>query len=145
MEIDLGGIGKEYAVDRTVALLRDQTDAELVVNFGGDLYATGPRGGEPWRVAVEGSPNRDDEVLATVRYGALATSGDARRFLLRDGKRYGHILDPRTGWPFPDAPPSITVWGETCMAAGMMATFAILQGGQAQRFLEAQGVPYHLG
>ncbi|HWN82266.1 MAG TPA: FAD:protein FMN transferase [Candidatus Udaeobacter sp.] len=142
MEIDFGGIGKEYAVDRVHALLAAATDAAFLVNFGGDLRASGPRsGGQPWRVGVDdpaaaGVPVRIVELLR----GALATSGDTRRFLERDGVRYSHILDPRTGWPVVGAPRSITVAAPTCTEAGMLATFAMLRGSEAEVFLDAERV-----
>ena len=71
--------------------------------------------------------------------GALATSGDARRFLLRDGIRYGHILNPQTGWPVKDAPRSVTVAAGTCVEAGLTATLAMLQGEDAEVFLKEEG------
>jgi thiamine biosynthesis lipoprotein len=142
MEIDLGGIGKEYAVDRVHALLAAATEAAFLVNFGGDLRASGPRSGHlPWRVGVddpraEGAPVR----VVELQRGALATSGDARRFLERDGVRYSHILDPETGWPVAGAPRSVTVAAPTCTEAGMLATFAMLRGPEAEAFLDAEGV-----
>ena len=141
MEIDLGGIGKEYAVDRCVAALRVASGSPGLVNFGGDLAVTGPpQRRDAWRVAVEGdAPDRADRLI-DLRQGALATSGDARRFLLRDGVRYGHILNPWTGWPIPDAPGSVTVAADTCTQAGMLSTLAMLQGVDAEAFLEEQGV-----
>jgi thiamine biosynthesis lipoprotein len=72
--------------------------------------------------------------------GGLATSGDARRFLEKDGKRYSHILDPHTGWPVEGAPRSVTVAADTCTQAGMLATFALLNGRDAEAFLARQGV-----
>jgi thiamine biosynthesis lipoprotein len=143
MEIDLGGIGKEYAVDRAAMLLRAQSNASMVINFGGDLYITGSRrSGEVWNIGIDDPRATGQGYIGElrIRTGGLATSGDARRFLLKDGKRYGHILNPKTGWPVEDAPRSVTVVGATCMEAGMLATFAILQGKDAREFLEAQGV-----
>ena len=72
--------------------------------------------------------------------GALATSGDARRYVMHQGKRLGHILDPRTGWPVADAPRSVTVLGRSCLEAGTLATLAILHGPSAAEFLEREGV-----
>lgn len=74
--------------------------------------------------------------------GALATSGDARRYAMRDGVRYGHVLDPRTGYPVEDAPRSVTVQADTCSEAGLLATLGVLAGAGAERFLEAQGVRF---
>ena len=142
MEIDLGGLGKEYAVDRTAAELVRRTRAAVLVNFGGDLRASGRRrDGQPWRVGVERPGAPDGAALQLeLAEGALATSGDARRFLLREGVRYPHILDPRTAWPVMDAPRSVTVLGDTCLEAGMLATFAMLAGADAEAFLRDQGV-----
>lgn len=143
MEIDLGGLGKEYAVDRCAALVRAGADVAVLVNLGGDLVATAPPAGRgAWQVGVEGPAEDAAERLIELRQGALATSGDARRFLLRDGVRYGHILDPQTGWPVRDAPRSVTVAAETCTQAGMLSTFAMLKGRGAERFLETQGVRF---
>lgn len=143
MEIDLGGIGKEYAVDRTAALVRPLSESCLI-NFGGDLLALGPQEGDrPWRVGIEslaGDGATAKQIDLDV--GALATSGDARRFLLKDGKRHGHVLDPKTGWPVADAPRSVTVAAPTCTEAGMLATLALLRGSDAAAFLDAQGVQY---
>lgn len=80
--------------------------------------------------------------MIDLKQGALATSGDARRFLLKEGVRYGHILDPTTGWPVPDAPRSITVAADTCVQAGMISTLAMLNGAGAERFLDGQGVAF---
>ena len=74
--------------------------------------------------------------------GALATSGDARRFVMKDGIRYGHILDPTTGWPVENAPHSITVAADTCTQAGMLATLAMLNGAAAENFLDAQDIQF---
>jgi thiamine biosynthesis lipoprotein len=139
MEIDLGGIGKEYAVDSSSRLVAERLPGlSCLVNFGGDIVVTTPRSdGRPWRVGIE-----DSTRLIRLVKGGLATSGDARRYLLKDGVRYPHILDPTTGWPVSRAPRSVTVAAGTCTDAGMLATFAMLQGKKAERFLRAQGVPH---
>lgn len=142
MQVDLGGIGKEYAVDRAAAAIEHIAPRSLL-NFGGDLRALGPPdSGQPWIVGIEapsGEPGAAAPRIELTR-GGLATSGDARRFVLHDGKRLGHILDPRTGWPVEGAPRSVTVAAPTCCEAGMLATFAMLHGAQAESFLAAQGV-----
>lgn len=143
MEIDFGGIGKEYAVDRAAALVRPVTK-RCLLNFGGDLLALGPSAGErPWCVGIESLEDATRAVRQLeISCGALATSGDARRFLLRKGRRYSHILDPATGWPVCDAPRSVTVAAATCTEAGMLATLALLRGRDAEAFLDAQGAQY---
>jgi len=142
MEIDLGGLGKEYAVDKAATLLAERTTASMLVNFGGDLRAVGRRkDGRNWQVGVELPGQADTAGLQLeLGLGALATSGDARRFLLRGGVRYPHILNPRTGWPVMRAPRSVTVLGDTCTEAGLLATLAMLHGDGAEAFLEEQGV-----
>ncbi|HET8691372.1 MAG TPA: FAD:protein FMN transferase [Steroidobacteraceae bacterium] len=144
MEIDLGGIGKEYAVDRVADIAAGLTDAPVLVNFGGDLRCVGgkPAGGA-WRIGVESVEQAGAAVkLVELSAGALATSGDAKRHVEIDGVRYGHIFDARTGWPPPGAPRSVTVAADTCTQAGSYSTLAMLQGEGAEAFLEAEGVRY---
>jgi thiamine biosynthesis lipoprotein len=145
MEIDLGGVGKEYAVDRCVEALRAVLGSAGLVNFGGDLAVTrAPRERHAWRVGIEpvsADEHRGGPVLE-IRTGALATSGDSRRFLLRDGVRYGHILDPHSGWPVEGAPRSVTVAADTCTQAGMLSTLAMLEGYNAEAFLDAEGLKH---
>jgi len=139
MEIDLGGIGKEYAVDRAVLELQAISDIPCLVNFGGDLAVTGPPDSrQAWTVGIEALVPGGSEKLIELRHGALATSGDARRFLMKDGMRYSHVLDPRTGWPVTDAASSITVAADRCTQAGMLATLAMLKGLSAESFLDEQ-------
>ncbi len=143
MQIDLGGIGKEYAVDQAVARLRGLSDQRCLVNFGGDLAVTGPpRRRRAWQVGVEATDgtSRIPSRLIHLETGALATSGDTRRYVVHAGKRYGHILDPGTGWPVQDAPASVTVAADTCVAAGVYATFAMLEGRGAEAFLRGEKV-----
>lgn len=147
-EIDLGGIGKEYAVDRTVRLLRETSPpVNVLVNFGGDIACSGPRSsGKPWSVGLEktGSTAPDaaaDKVIPLFQ-GGIATSGDTHRFLLYQGERLSHILDPQTGWPVRGAPHTVTVLAPSCTLAGMLATFAMLQGVDAEAFLADQGLPF---
>jgi thiamine biosynthesis lipoprotein len=147
MEIDFGGIGKEYAVDRAAALIAARTRSPFLVNFGGDLFASGARrGNRPWAVGVDDPERTGQAALYRVEFsrGGLATSGDARRYVLWNGKRLGHILNPKTGWPVADAPRAVTVIGETCMEAGTLSTLAYLHGPGARAFLEEQGVEFRV-
>jgi FAD:protein FMN transferase len=140
MEIDLGGIGKEYAVDRVASLLAPRTEAAFLVNFGGDLRAVGRRrDGKPWEVGVE-RPGLEGQAALQINLmqGAVATSGDATRYLEAGGVRYPHILNPRTGWPVLQAPRSVSVLADTCTAAGLLATLAMLRGRDAEQFLDEQ-------
>ncbi len=140
MQIDFGGIGKEYAVDRTLALLTAKTNSPIMVNYGGDITCNrSPSPNTPWRVGIENSKE-----MIELTSGSLATSGSTHRYLMYDGKRYSHVLNPKTGWPIENAPLSVTVKGDSCTHAGMLATFAMLKGKDAESFLEAQNVFYRI-
>ena len=152
MEIDLGGIGKEYAVDKTADILMQHRKAGMLVNYGGDIRVTGPRSDTSgWTIGIERSlPRRtqhahtgmEDITKFQISRGGVATSGDARRYLFKDGVRYCHILDPRTGWPVNGAPSSVTVVAGTCTDAGVLSTLAMLHGDQAESFLRNQDVTF---
>ncbi len=144
MEIDFGGIGKEYAVDRVADWSASQTTAPVLVNFGGDLRCVGaaPANGA-WQVGIESVAQFGEAVRRIeLKSGALATSGDARRHAIIEGRRVGHVLDARTGWPAPGTPRSVTVAADTCSQAGSYSTLAMLHGESAEVFLEAEGVRY---
>ena len=140
MEIDFGGIGKEYAVDRALLLAQKRTKAPLLINFGGDLRVSGPRqDGSGWRVAIEDAERVGASAgLLELTHGALATSGDTYRHVVGAGVRYGHVLDPTTGWPISGAPRSITVHAATCSEAGLLAKLALLRGADAEAFLREE-------
>jgi thiamine biosynthesis lipoprotein len=144
MEIDLGGIGKEYAVDRAVTRVRELCDVACLVNFGGDLAASRPRrSGASWRVGVESAhAGRRATRMVDLRRGALATSGDAYSYVACNGHRYTHILDPRTGWPIENAPRSVTVAADTCTQAGILTTLAVMHGARAEEFLATTAAHY---
>lgn len=139
MEIDFGGIGKEYAVSQLCQLSQQlASDCPVLVNLGGDLQVTKPRAnGALWQVGIE-----NDTRILNLRAGALATSGDRKRYLMHNGIRYGHILNPKTGWPSLHTPASITVQAPLCVQAGTLATLAMLQGAEAEAFLDSQNIHY---
>jgi len=147
MQIDFGGIGKEYAVD-AAATRAEQVAPGLscLINFGGDVAVRNARQyDEPWRVGIESLVRTGTaERLVKLSRGALATSGDSRRFVFREGHRYSHILDARTGWPVRNAPHSITVAADTCTQAGTITTLAMLQGENAEQMLRESGLQYWL-
>jgi thiamine biosynthesis lipoprotein len=145
MELDFGGIGKEYAVDRAFDLLSEKCSAAFLINFGGDLRVNRAASHGPWRVGIERpDSNGEATLLLNLESGALATSGDSRRHVIRDGVRYGHILNPMTGWPVAGAPRSVSVAASSCTEAGQLATLGLLHGIDARGFLEAQQVRYWL-
>lgn len=144
MEIDFGGIGKEYAVDRCILLAQQLTNKPVLINLGGDLAATSPRkNNQAWQVGVE-HPGfvEQQEMVVSLYKGALATSGDAKKYLLKNNARYSHILNAKTGWPIVNAPRSITVAAPQCIQAGILATLSLMQGSDAEEYLEEQEIKF---
>ncbi len=145
MQLDLGGIVKEYAADRIGYLLAQIYPAiSVLVNLGGDIACPVMKA-SPWQVGIE-DPNQLNHAakVLNISQGALATSGDTRRFIEVDGIRYGHIIDPRSGYPVTGAPRSVTVLGPNCVTAGMLSTMAMLQGANAETFLTEQSVQFSI-
>ena len=145
MALDFGGIGKEYAVDSCANIaLTTVPEISVLVNFGGDIAVSRPKlDSAYWQVGVtHPNPQKDAKVLVQIAQGGLATSGDANRFLLKNGVRYSHVLNPQTGQPIIDAPASVTVAGDNCTQAGLLATMALLQGNNAECFLTEQAVKH---
>jgi thiamine biosynthesis lipoprotein len=144
MELDFGGFGKEYAVDRAATVLREAGAARALVNLAGDLAVLAPHpDGSPWRIAVR-HPRKADAALAAlpVSSGAIATSGDYERYVDIDGVRHCHILDPRTGRSARGFQ-SVTVHASSCLVAGSASTIAMLLGRDAGlAWLESLDVPY---
>lgn len=143
MEIDFGGIGKEYAADRAAALCLDAGIRSGLINLGGDVRVIGPLpDGGPWRIGIR-DPERPETLLGGVLMtgGALATSGDYARFVRIDGRRYGHILDPRTGWPVLGLV-SVSVIAASCLVAGSLSTIAMLKGRAGIEWLRSLDVPH---
>ncbi len=140
MEIDFGGFGKEYAADRAASLLGSRCG---YVNLGGDLRVMGPQlDGSPWQIGIQ-HPRQEGQMVATIAIasGALATSGDYERFFELDGKRYCHLLDPRSAYPVAHWQ-AVSVLAPLAVAAGSYATIAMLKAGEAIDFLEAAGLAY---
>lgn len=132
MRAHLGGIGKGYAVDEAVAILRKAGLTDFMVQAGGDLYVSGTRGDRPWRVGIRdprGPPQRYF-AAAEVENGTFSTSGDYERFFLADGVRYHHIIDPMTGRPA-QGPRSVTVMAQDALSADALSTSVFLMGPEA--------------
>ena len=143
MEIDLGGIVKEYAADRAARACRDLGVAHGLVELGGDIAVIGPQpGGAAWPIGIR-HPRRAGETLAVVEIadGGLASSGDYERFFEIDGVRYCHILDPRTGWPVRGLA-AVTVLAQSCLVAGSIATTAMLKQAEGPDWLAGLAVDY---
>jgi thiamine biosynthesis lipoprotein len=131
--LDLSSIAKGYGVDQVAAVVRGEGFPDFVVEIGGEVAAAGSRrGGGPWRVGIH-RPRADaapDELYRVValRDAALATSGDYRQFFVRDGVRYTHVLDPRTGRPVANGVVSASVLAPDCTLADGLATAVMVMG-----------------
>jgi thiamine biosynthesis lipoprotein len=143
MQLDFGGFVKEYAADRVAELCRERGLRHGLVDLGGDLAVVGPHpDGSPWRVGIR-HPRAPEGAIACVALaaGGIATSGDYERCMLVDGKRYAHILNPKTGWPV-EGLASVSVAASHCLIAGTASTIAMLKGGrQGPRWLDRLGLP----
>ncbi len=145
MEIDFGGIGKEYAVDRAAATLHALGIEHGIVNLGGDLRVLGPHpDGSPWQIHIL-NPRETTRFVATIGLlqGSLATSGDYQRFFDYQGRRYCHILNPLTGQPAGHWQSATTI-SNLCLDAGSISTIAMLLEDRAIDFLTARGERYLL-
>ena len=134
MQIDLGGVVKEYAADRVAELCRTNGARHGLVDLGGDIAVVGPRPGDrAWGIGIR-DPRRPDRAIASVELckGAIASSGDYERFMLVDGVRYCHILSPKTGWPVHGLA-AVSVVAPHCVVAGSAATIGMLRPESAAR------------
>jgi len=143
MQLDFGGIGKEYAVDRASTICRQQGIQHGLVNLGGDIKVIGPHlDGQPWVVGVS-HPRKAGELLTSLEVfsGAVASSGDYERCIVINGRRYSHVLNPKTGWPVSELA-SVTVVANQCVIAGSACTIAMLMEKQGKRWLKTLGLQY---
>jgi thiamine biosynthesis lipoprotein len=146
MRVNLGGIGKGYAVDRGAAILRARGLRDFMIQAGGDLYVGGTHGDRPWRVGIRDPRGPADRSFAALDLtdGTFSTSGDYERFFIRDGVRYHHILDPATGNPAP-ASRSVTIVSSRAILADAIAKGVFILGGQRglaliERLPDVEGV-----
>lgn len=109
VRIDLGGYAKGYALDLAAAYLKSQGVRNALINIGGNILALGSKAGTPWKVGIQ-HPRRAGAIATlALRDGeAIGTSGDYQRYFELDGKRYCHLIDPRSGWPA-DGAQAVTV------------------------------------
>jgi thiamine biosynthesis lipoprotein len=129
MRAHLGGIGKGYAVDRAVALMKGAGLKDFSIQAGGDLYVAGHRGDRPWRLGIADPRAADGAIFARVELtdSTFSTSGDYERFFIKDGVRYHHILDPATGQPA-RLSRSVTIVTKQAVLADGLSTGVFLLG-----------------
>ena len=133
VSLDLGSIAKGYGVDQVAGLIRQRGYRNFLVEIGGEVYVSGRRkDGAPWRIGIN-QPAPDaplDRVyrVVSLQNQAMASSGDYRNFFIKDGVRYSHILDPRTGYPVRNSVVSASVTADTCTVADGLATALVVLG-----------------
>jgi thiamine biosynthesis lipoprotein len=128
MRVHLGGIGKGYAVDRAVAMIRNAGFADFMIQSGGDLYVAGSNGGTPWKLGIA-DPRGNHDPFATLQItnGTFSTSGDYERFFMKDGKRYHHLIDPDFGEPASGCR-SVTIVANRAVLADVLSTGVFILG-----------------
>ncbi|WP_076789194.1 FAD:protein FMN transferase [Chlorobium sp. KB01] len=143
MELDFGGFGKEYAADRAAAVIHGKGVRSGYVNLAGDIRVIGPKpDGTAWVIGIQDPRHREKTIASIPLFsGALATSGDYERFFEADGKRYCHIIHPRTGYPVTYWR-SVTVVAPLAITAGSYSTIAMLKEDDGLAFLKDSGMDY---
>lgn len=128
-QFTLGGIAKGYAVDRAVKILHDAGYVDFLLQAGGDLYASGRKGNRKWRVGIRDPRGSVHSVFAfaEVQDRTFSTSGDYERFVVMDGRRYHHILNPKTGYPA-NKNRSVTVVAKSALLADILSTSLFVMG-----------------
>ena len=129
MSITLGGIAKGYAVDKCVEILRKRGFKDFMIQAGGDMYIAGKKGNEPWMVAIRDPRGPASSYFATapIENHSFSTSGDYERGFVKDGVRYHHILDPRTGQPA-HASRSVTIRAKDAFTADAWSKVMFIMG-----------------
>ena len=144
MELDFGGVVKEYAADAAAAQAKQLGIRHGLINLGGDICIIGPRvSQEPWPIGIV-HPTRTGSPVVTVMLleGAVATSGGYERFVEIEGRRYSHLINPRTGWPI-EGLLSVSVVASQAVVAGSIASVALLQEqADGLEWLGRCGAPY---
>jgi len=145
MEVDFGGVVKEYAADAIASILRAQGVQHGLVELAGDISIIGPHpDGSAWKIGVR-NPEDPPTAIATIDVfeGGVASSGNYERFMRVGGKRYCHILNPKTGWP-ENSVAGVSVQAPSCLVAGTATTTAMLLGAEQGRKWLQDGQFQHL-
>ncbi len=127
--VHLGGIGKGYAIDRAIALLRERGFADFMIQSGGDLYVSGMNGDHPWKLGINDPRGPAGRSFATVELSnaTFSTSGDYERFFMKDGRRYHHLIDPDLGEPARGCR-SVTIVADRATLADVLSTGVFILG-----------------
>lgn len=135
LALDLCGIAKGFGVDQVARALRKLGIRDFLIEVGGELRGEGVKpDGTPWWVALEDPPMSDDapsrasDIMVALHACSIATSGDYRRYVRHNGRRYAHTIDPRSGQPLDNAVAAVTVLDASCMRADALATAMMVMG-----------------
>ncbi len=154
MEIDLGGIVKEYSLDRCANLLEVMGVSNGLINLGGDVKVIGDlsNSNRPWRIGIA-DPRNHNQTIGSIlsKKGVSVTSGDYQKYFKRDGKIYHHIINPKTGYPIPLEYSSVTILCDEAVYASKLATAILLGNKNLMRaesdfgyvVCDTRGVPIH--
>lgn len=139
MRIDLGGIAKLPILQAGLQVLRSHGIADAMIDGGGDVLTMGQLQGRPWRIGIR-DPLRPDALLGALEMndGVVASSGDYERFFFRDGRRYHHILDPRSGYPS-EGLHGVTLVSRGADMNGLGAAMMVMGSGRGRQLLEGCG------
>ncbi len=142
LELDYGAIGKGYAVDEVVKIVRSHGIKKGLINFGGNIYALDKQAGEKgWEVGINDPFNKSSVVdFIKIENLGVATSGDYEKYFLIKGKRYSHIIDPDTGYPV-EKLSSVTVLADSAAKADALSTgFSVMGKDRTKKYVENNGV-----
>lgn len=145
MQIDFGGLVKEYAADCAREHLLNQGLQHGLVDLGGDIAILGSRAHDaPWLIGIR-NPHSPELAMATIalKSGAIATSGYYERFMMMNGQRYCHIINPKTGWPV-NYVASVSVAAGSCLVSGSLASIAMLKQQSSVQWLTQQQASFYL-
>ena len=143
MEIDFGGVVKEYAADRLATICQNADVRHGIINLGGDIRVIGPNpDGSPWTIGIQ-HPRIKGAVLTNIDLfkGGLASSGDYERCIVIEGERYSHIINPKTGWPVKHMA-AVSVIANFCLIAGSASTIGMLKEEQGGDWLSELDLPH---
>ena len=128
MSIDLGAIGKGFALDCALRELKKHNINSCLINAGGQIYCLGKRFGRPWRIALKDAREGEHMKIRLLENQGVSTSGDYEQYFLHNGKRYSHIFDPKTGYPVDNGVVSVTVIAENNLVADALSTTIFVMG-----------------
>lgn len=133
MQLDLGAIAKGYASEQSIRILQDSGVENAIVSLGGNVQTLGARpDGEPWKIAIQSPDGQDSAGTLQIQgEAAVITSGDYQRYFERDGVRYHHILNPKTGYPANSTLASVTIIAQDAVRADGLSTALFVMGLEA--------------